>query len=232
MPMIVFRVFVSRKCEKWGRRAGGTFGGEWGRWGRARGQNGQMEHGGAGWAHWWARMEREMEAEVGGRFCRRGPLPMIVCNEGAGTVRPASTRPETGAESGRWGSHWECRAVVGRVFWAWWVADGPQVELHALIVARAFYGGKCGRGGDQGRGYLASNGGTTGRSPFFRLTVALRGRGDIRLLPAHQRQVQDLFDTAYMVNLDLVPHIVRQVADVNLILGRKNHRLDPGLNGG
>ena len=201
---------------------GGAQGGKMGKWSMAM----QVWHpGGCEWSEGW-------RAEVGGRFCGRGPLPMIVCNEGAGTVRPASTRPETGAESGRWGSHWECRAVVGRVFWAWWVADGPQVELHALIVARAFYGGKCGRGGDQGRGYLASNGGTTGRSPFFRLTVALRGRGDIRLLPAHQRQVQDLFDTAYMVNLDLVPHIVRQVADVNLILGRKNHRLDPGLNGG
>jgi hypothetical protein len=37
-----------------------------------------------------------MKGGGGGRFCGRGPLPMIVRNLGAGTVRPAWPRPETG----------------------------------------------------------------------------------------------------------------------------------------
>ena len=68
MPMIVFRVFVSQKCEKWGRRADGAFGGEWGRWGRARGQNGQMEHGGAGCGTGGCKWREGWGAEVGGGF--------------------------------------------------------------------------------------------------------------------------------------------------------------------
>jgi hypothetical protein len=59
-----------------------------------------------------------------------------------------------GSERGRWGSHWESRAVVGGVSWAWWVADGRQagrIELHVLILARSFYGGKCGPGGSEPR---------------------------------------------------------------------------------
>jgi hypothetical protein len=79
-----------------------------------------MGHGAAGWAHWWAQMEGEMEGGGGGRFCRRGGVPMIVCNLGAETGRPAWARPETGVERGRWGSH----AVVGRISRAWWVAAG------------------------------------------------------------------------------------------------------------
>ena len=57
-------------------------GAEWDAQGRARGQNGQMGHGGEGWAYWWARMERETEGGGVGRFCGRRPLPMIVCNWG------------------------------------------------------------------------------------------------------------------------------------------------------
>ena len=96
-------------------------------------------------------MERQMEGGGGGRFCGRGPLPMIECKWGAGgdgrCGRPAWARPETGARRGLIGSlgplwvgfpgHGGLRPGAGRV------------ELHALIIARAFYGSKCGRGGSE-----------------------------------------------------------------------------------
>ncbi len=99
MPMIVFQVFISRKWGKGGRRADGSSAADGADWGRARGRNGQMRHGGAGWAHWWARMERRMEDCSGGRFCRRGPLPMIERSWGG-----RRGRPETGPTRGRIGS--------------------------------------------------------------------------------------------------------------------------------
>ena len=84
------------------------------------------------------RDERGRRAEgtlggVGGRFRRRGRFPMIECNEGAGTGRPAAQM----GVGHRWGTCFP--GMVG--------CRRALAEFHAPIVARTFYRSKRGRGG-------------------------------------------------------------------------------------
>jgi hypothetical protein len=88
----------------------------------------------------WTRMGRQMEGGGGGRFCRRNGFPMIERNFGAGSGTAGGGAAGDGGQEGMaplwvgFGGMVGCRRAASRV------------GLHALIVARSFYGGKCGRG--------------------------------------------------------------------------------------